>query len=132
MKPKNSPDTANTCYIKKMRQSQVEKWIAFLKRHHARLKGSWLLDTDGERLFHAKRLPHAVWECHVHPLLLGQRIACIAAIVLLASCTERKCTTTAWNGPTCTVTITDTTRRESYEPVQLDHRSKHYLKNHAQ
>lgn len=61
----------NQYAIKKMTSRQVKRFAAFLRRHHARTIGLWIADTDGEKLFTAKKLTPKIWECKVHPLMVN-------------------------------------------------------------
>lgn len=58
--------------IKKMTANQVKRFVKFLKRHHARTIGLWIADTDGEKLFTAKKLTPKIWECKIHQLMANQ------------------------------------------------------------
>lgn len=62
----------NQYAIKKMTSCQVQRFVNFLKRHHARTIGLWIADTDGEKLFKAGKLTPKIWECRVHHLLANR------------------------------------------------------------
>lgn len=64
-------NTLDQYAIKKMTSRQVQRFVALLRRQHARTIGLWIADTDGEKLFTAKKLTPKIWECKIHQLILN-------------------------------------------------------------